>query len=124
MQGNSSSKKLEVTWRFPDKEKSVCVVDLNGFIDKHTINVLDEVIEKITRDSTPKLVVNCGGLTYISSNGIGVFIFYLPKVRKAKGDIKFCNLQNQGKTLLTVLGLHNMFETFDSEEKAVLSFAK
>ncbi|MBI4576215.1 MAG: STAS domain-containing protein [Planctomycetes bacterium] len=116
-----SMKKLEVTWRRPVED--VCVVELNGFIDKHTINVLDEAIEKITKEGTHRLVINCDQLTYISSNGIGVFIFYLPKVRKQKGDIKFCNLQNQGRTLLTVLGLHNMFETFDTEEKAVAAFS-
>ncbi|RME75119.1 MAG: anti-sigma factor antagonist [Planctomycetota bacterium] len=100
----------------------VKVVDISGFVDRHTLDKLDKELEKIIQEGCNNIVINCNDLAYISSNGMGVFIAYLQKVREKGGDIRFCNMKDIGKTVITVLGLHNLFKIFDTEEEAVQSF--
>ena len=104
------------------ESNGVTIIDLQGMVDRHTLHILEEAMEKIIGSGQAKILVNGEKLTYISSNGMGVFLTYLEQVQQKGGDIRFCNLQDVGKTVITVLGLHNLFQIFDSEEEALKSF--
>lgn len=113
-------KKINVHTR--DADSGVTVVDVAGFVDRHTLDTLDKALEELVKQEKFKIIVNCADLTYISSNGMGVFIAHLQKVREKDGDIRFCNMKDIGKTVITVLGLHNLFKIFETEDEAVKSF--
>ena len=113
-------KKLEVKVR--EADGGVTILDIAGFVDRHTLDVLEKQLEELVQAGKYKLLVNCSDLTYISSNGIGVFIAHLRNVRDQGGDIRFCNMKDVGKTVITVLGLHNLFQIFDSEAEGIQSF--
>jgi anti-sigma B factor antagonist len=112
--------KLSVALRYLDGE--VCVAALRGFIDRHTIDLLEKNLRKALEDDHPKLVVNCEGLTYISSNGMGVFIAYVQKARSRGGDIRFCHMRDIARTVITMLGLQNIFRVYETEAEAVASY--
>jgi anti-sigma B factor antagonist len=112
--------KLTVSLRFLDGE--VCVASLRGFIDRHTIDNLEANLRKALDDNHAKVVVNCEGLTYISSNGMGVFIAYVQKARGRGGDIRFCNMRDIARTVVTMLGLQNIFRVYDTEAEAIASY--
>lgn len=106
-----------------DKD-AVTVLALHGFIDRHTIDGLDKALRGLLDQGRSKIVVDCAELTYISSNGMGVFISYVNKARNMGGDIRFCNMRDIARTVITMLGLHRLFEVFDDRGVAVQSFAK
>src|SRR5262245_29231730 len=106
-----------------DKD-AVSVLALYGFIDRHTIDGLDKTLRQLLHQGRSKIVVDCAELTYISSNGMGVFISYVNKARNMGGDIRFCNMRDIARTVITMLGLHRLFEVFDDRGVAVQSFAK
>ena len=44
-------------------------------------------------------------------------------VARAKGgDIRFCQMQDNALTVLTMLGLQNIFQVFQTEEEAAASY--
>lgn len=117
--------------REPDKLRiqqedrgAVTVLVLNGFIDRHTIELLDKTLKGLFEKARAKLVIDCADLTYISSNGMGVFISYVNKARNQGGDIRFCAMRDIAKTVITMLGLHRLFEVFDTRDAAVDSYKK
>ncbi len=100
----------------------VTVLILRGFIDRHTIELVDRTLRDLLGKNRSRLVVDCAELTYISSNGMGVFISYVNKARNQGGDIRFCCMRDIAKTVITMLGLHRLFEVFDNRDAAVQSY--
>lgn len=101
----------------------VSISSLHGFVDRHTIALLDSTLADLLERGRARVVIDCAELTYISSNGMGVFISYVSKARAQGGDIKLCNLRDVARTVITMLGLHRHFEVFESRSDAVTSFS-
>ena len=101
---------------------AVSVCSLYGFVDRHTISQLDGTLSKLLADDRAQIVIDCSELTYISSNGMGVFISYVSKARGMGGDIRLCNMRDIARTVITMLGLHRLFEVFESQSEAIASY--
>ncbi|MGE0713233.1 MAG: STAS domain-containing protein [Planctomycetota bacterium] len=109
--------RVEVT-----EEAGVAVCSLFGFVDRHTIEQLDGVLDGLLEQGKSRIVIDCAELTYISSNGMGVFISYVSKARSLDGDIRLCNMRDIARTVITMLGLHRLFQVFDSRAAAIQSY--
>lgn len=105
------------------EDGKAAVVALFGFVDRHTIALLDGALAGLLEKGKASIIIDCAELTYISSNGMGVFISYVSKARSQGGDIKLCNLRDVARTVITMLGLHRHFEVFESRSEAIASFA-
>lgn len=114
----SQKLRVEVT-----QEGQATVVSLHGFVDRHTIALLDGELAGALGRGEVRIVIDCAELTYISSNGMGVFISYVNRARHQGGDIRLCNLRDVARTVITMLGLHRHFQVFESRAEAVASFA-
>lgn len=103
-------------------EGKAAVASLFGFVDRHTIEQLDACLSKLLEEGRCKIVIDCAELTYISSNGMGVFISFVSKARAQDGDIRLCNMRDIARTVVTMLGLHRLFQVFEDRESAVASY--
>jgi anti-sigma B factor antagonist len=63
------------------------------------------------------------GLEYISSSGLRVFLSQLKKVRKQQGDIKLASMKPYIREVFDIAGFTQLFNIFDNENAAILSFA-
>jgi anti-sigma B factor antagonist len=70
-----------------------------------------------------KLIVDLSGIRYIDSSGIGMLVAKMNTVRQKQGDIKLVGLTRRTQSLLAMLKLAMVFETFDDEESAVRRYA-
>jgi anti-sigma B factor antagonist len=71
-----------------------------------------------------KVVLDLGDLTYIDSSGVGMLVAKLKTLREKGGDMKLLNLNRRAESLLGMLKLLVVFETFQDEAAAVRSFAR
>jgi anti-sigma B factor antagonist len=106
-----------------EKAGEVSILSLYGFVDRHTIALLDEALSSSLEAGRANIVIDCAELTYISSNGMGVFISYVSKARSQGGDIRLCHLRDVARTVITMLGLHRHFEVFEERDEAIASYA-
>lgn len=71
-----------------------------------------------------KVVLDVAGLTYIDSSGVGMLVAKLKTLRENGGDMKLLHLTRRAESLLGMLKLLFVFETFQDEAAAVRSFAR
>ena len=79
------------------------------------------ITELIGRGRT-KVVLDLGGVTYIDSSGVGMLAYQGKTVKQRGGDIKLLNLNRRSESLLGMMKLLLVFETFQDEAAAVRSF--
>ena len=70
-----------------------------------------------------KVVIDLGGVTYIDSSGVGMLAAKLKTLKDKGGDMKLLNLHRRAESLLGMMKLLIVFETFQDEAAAVRSFA-
>ena len=102
----------------------VLILDLSG---KLTIGEGDELlkdkINSLIQQGRRKLVLNLAGVPYIDSAGLGEVVRTYTTVSRQGGQLKLLNLTKRIQDLLAITKLLTVFETFDSEQEAVQSFA-
>jgi anti-sigma B factor antagonist len=69
-----------------------------------------------------KLLVNMAKVPYMDSSGLGEIISCYMRLQKVNGRLKLLNLNNRLQHLLVITKLVTIFETYDSEPDAVVSF--
>lgn len=71
-----------------------------------------------------KVVLDLGGVTYIDSSGVGMLVAKLKSLREKGGDMRLLHLDRRAESLLGMLKLLVVFETFQDEPAAVRSFER
>ena len=68
------------------------------------------------------LVLNLGDVSFVDSTGLGTIVRLLSLTRQARGDLKLCNLPPGVQKLLTITTTYKLFDTHETEEKAIEAF--
>ena len=93
-----------------------------GFINAHTVRLFEGEIQKALKQNRFKIVVNCSGLSYIASAGLGAIMGAIEEVRGNGGDIRLTELNETVRNIFEILGFNHLYRIFPSEVEAVLSF--
>jgi anti-sigma B factor antagonist len=97
---------------------TVLVLSGDITLDDGDLAFRKKVHELIERGQV-RLIVDLSGVGYIDSSGIGMLVAKVQTVRQRQGDIKLVRLTRRTQSLLAMLKLAMVFETFDDEESAV-----
>ena len=93
-----------------------------GFVNAHTVRLFEREIQKALDDQRYRIVVNCSGLTYIASAGLGALMGVIEEVRHHGGDIRLADLNETVRNIFEILGFNHLYRIFPSEVEAILSF--
>ena len=93
-----------------------------GFINAHTVRVFEAEIQKALEQKQFWLVVNCSGLTYVASAGLGAIMGVIDEIRSQGGDLRLASLNETVLNIFEILGFHHLYKIFGSEAEAVRSF--
>ena len=93
-----------------------------GFVNAHTVRLFEGEIQKALDEQRYRLVVNCSGLTYIASAGLGALMGVIEEVRHHGGDIRLADLNETVRNIFEILGFNHLYRIFPSEVEAILSF--
>ena len=102
----------------------VAIVDLAGRLTLgEGCGTLRDTIKSAIGAGDKKILVNLKDVTYIDSSGLGELVGSYASVANAGGTIKLLNAQSRVHDLLTMTKLYSVFESFNDEAVAVISFA-
>lgn len=103
---------------------NVIILDLKG---KLTLGDGDELlrstVSRLVQAGSKQIVLNLGDVPYIDSAGLGEVVRTYTTVKKQDGTLKLLNLTKRIQDLLAITKLLTVFETFDNEAEAVVSFS-
>jgi anti-sigma B factor antagonist len=105
------------------REGGISILSLNGFLDAHTAPRFEKFIQEEFDAGQFRMIVDCGGLTYISSAGLGVFMSFIEDVRDKAGDIKICALAEPVYQVFDILGFPALFDIVPDRQTAVEKFS-
>jgi len=102
----------------------VTILDLRGrlvFDDGDTSCA--ERIDLLVRQGRLRIILNLQDVTYIDSAGVGAIVAKYVTLRKRGGDLKLLRPSERVRHVIGISHLLPFFETFESEDDAVRSFA-
>src|SRR2546426_4977877 len=102
----------------------VVILDVKGRI---TLGEGDEILKDkvntLVNQGKKKIVLNLADVPYVDSAGLGEIVRTYTTVSRQGGSLKLLNLTKRISDLLSITKLLTVFETFDTENEAIASFA-
>ncbi len=103
--------------------KRVDLVEVVGRIDSSTARQLEQALQKIIKQGRYRIVVNLSETEYISSAGLRSLLSALKQVRRFnRGDLRLAGMPDKIKKVFGLVGLLELFQSFDECVDAVASF--
>ncbi len=100
-------------------EDKIVLLTVQGFLDAHTFEQMEKVINALFESNQYRLIVDLAGLDYISSAGAGVFIGAIGTAQENDGNIILVNPGSTVKEVFDLLGLSQIFAIKGSREEAI-----
>lgn len=98
--------------------ESLSVVRVDGVIDTMTATELEKVMNSLMDQEKYRIIVDLGGVDYISSAGWGIFISNIREIRQHSGDIKLARMIPNVYEIFELLEFDSILRAFDTIEKA------
>ena len=107
-------------------ERPVGAVTVLDIVGRLTIGQgaerLKDKINSLIAQARTRIVLNLKDVPYIDSGGLGQLVASFGSVLRADGALKLMNVSSRNHDLLSITRLVTVFESFDSEAEALLSF--
>lgn len=100
----------------------VVLLDVQGYLDAHTFEQLDDSIESCFKKGRHKLIAKLDKVGYISSAGAGVFIGAISKAKEKQGDIVLLSPSENVREVFDLLGLTRVFRIVGTLNEALAHF--
>jgi len=104
-------------------ENEISVVRVDGVIDTITASELEKVMNKLLEQARYNIIIDLGGVDYISSAGWGIFISNIREIRHNRGDLKLARMIPNVREIYELLEFDTILQAYDSMEKAKLEFS-
>jgi anti-sigma B factor antagonist len=105
------------------QENGIAVLAVNGYLDAHTAPQFEKTIQEEFDAGRFRMIVDCAGLTYISSAGLGVFMSFIEDIREKGGDIKICSAAPSIGQVFDLLGFPELFDILPDRTGAFERFS-
>ena len=94
------------------------VIKAIGELDASSSIHMDNEIKNAFDAGKYNVLIDCEGLNYISSAGVGVFVSYFEDFAQKGGKFVFFNMKDSVRNIFNILGLNEIFTIVDSEAEA------
>jgi anti-sigma B factor antagonist len=101
----------------------VSVLKISGNLDTSTSKLLKRALTELIKEEHYNIVVDMKKVVQINYMGVGTLLERLRQLRRLSGDLKLAGLNRVTRKALSMVGASKVFETYDTEEDAIASFA-
>jgi anti-sigma B factor antagonist len=101
----------------------VVIVEPRGRLTEENELQFTGTIRRLLEQGRTRLVLNLAGVPSIDSIGLGAIVQAYISARRCGGELKLLNVTGHSHQLLATTKLLTVFETYDSEHEAELSFS-
>ena len=97
-------------------------VIVEGRLDAATVPTLEQALQRLLFDGQAKLVVDLGGVNYISSSGLRALLTTRRQARSRGGDVYLCALHPRVKEIFEMVGFMSVFGVHATRDEAAAAF--
>ena len=115
--------KLVISEERAGSNPPVAVLTLKGTIETTNASGLEETLARIVDERCYRIVVDLGGVTYISSAGWGIFISEIKRIRRNGGDIKLAAMSPEVREVFDLLEFGNILKPYEQPGDALKDFS-
>jgi anti-anti-sigma factor len=101
------------------KELDKLILEVKGRIDAVTTPKLEEECKAWIDQGEKFVVMDLGGVDYISSAGLRTILMLARKLKGIGGEIRFCGLRGMVQEVFSISGFHSLFPIFSSVSEAL-----
>lgn len=106
------------------KRSQVQVVQLKGPLRMgQAVDSLRQILEEALQNGETRFALNLSEVPMVDSTGIGLLVRMLVSAKQRGGNVKLVNPSKFAVQTLRLVGVLNLFEVLEDDEKAVESFA-
>jgi len=113
---------INVSFSRPEENPDVSVLSVQGYVDTTTSAELEESLKRLLKKGRYNIVMDLGGVNYISSAGWGIFISEIKSIRENGGDLKLASMIGDVYEVFELLEFQTILQSFDTVKEAVKSF--
>jgi anti-sigma B factor antagonist len=110
---------LEIEFKGTDDK---AVLELSGQIDNYTAEEIAKIINSHIDNGCYKIIADITNVDYLDSSGLNTLINAKTNLVSHKGDLRIVGLKGKAKEVFDLAGLTDLFNLFDSREKAFEDF--
>ena len=103
--------------------QTVAVVHVQGFVDTTTSPELEKTLQGLLKEKRYQIIMDLGGVDYISSAGWGIFISEIKEIREKGGDLKLARMSSDVNEVFELLEFGNILQSFQSVDESLKAFA-
>jgi anti-sigma B factor antagonist len=100
------------------QENGADIIAPVGEIDASSSIELDLAIAKSVGDGFTKVLIDCSGLEYISSAGLGVFMSYIEEFKEKNIKMVLYGMNEKVENTFQILGLNVLLNIVKDKEEA------
>jgi anti-sigma B factor antagonist len=115
---------INVSFSRPEENADVSVLSVQGYVDTTTSAELEESLKRLLKKGRYNIVIDLGGVNYISSAGWGIFISEIKSIRENGGDLRLAAMIGDVFEVFELLEFQTILQSFDTVDEAVKSYKK
>lgn len=100
------------------EDKEYVCISVGGEVDASSSIQVDSTLQKAIADGYKKIMIDCSGLNYISSAGLGVFMSYIQELEVKEISMVIFGLQEKVFHVFQILGLDQLLKIVEDEKAA------
>jgi len=103
----------------------VSILDLEGRLTiGDGAELLRDTVKTLLSQGKTKVLINLTKVPYVDSGGLGELVHCLVSAKKASGTVKLMGLTTKITDLLAITRLVTVFDTYETELDALVSFGE
>jgi anti-sigma B factor antagonist len=107
------------------KVGEIVIIDVSGkFAAGEGTGTLKDKVTSLVFQGEKKIILNVGNLSYVDSAGLGEMVASHSTASRGGSTLKLANIGKRLEDLLVMTKLLAVFESHDSEDAAIASFAR
>ncbi len=101
-----------------EEKGDVVVIRVDGRLDAASSPQLEKRISSIIDSGHFKLILNLGGVDYLSSAGMRLILSVSKKLKNLEGKVVACQLNDEVMEVIKMAGFDRVLEIYPSEEES------
>jgi anti-sigma B factor antagonist len=113
---------LPMEFYYDEVQHDVLIIKADGGLNGDTANQFVEQIAALIDSGLTRLIIDCTGLDYISSYGIGVIVRLHKRMAQLGGDVKLAGLHGLVFDAIRLVRLDRVWDIYPDVGRALLAF--